>query len=280
MYSRDYFGLCCGSLVQADLKTLIEAAGQNGFGSISVWPTLYQATLDAGLSEHDIKALLRDNEVRVTEIDPLMSWLDLELAPDDMAAAFYRFDEDYFYRMAEVLGATTLNVIEYQDTGLGELERIERLGAVCDRAQSSGLNVSVEFMSFSPISDLSTALHLVSQVGSSNLGVNIDLWHHFRGVGTLEQLSALDPKMIAALQVSDLADTPWPNLMEETAMGRMLPGEGQGLVAEALTALCHAGVDVPVNLEVFSLDLMSEKAEVAAATLAQSVDRLVHASAG
>lgn len=280
MYSRDYFGLCCGSLVQADLKTLIEAAGQNGFGSISVWPTLYQATLDAGLSEHDIKALLRDNEVRVTEIDPLMSWLDLELAPDDMAAAFYRFDEDYFYRMAEVLGATTLNVIEYQDTGLGELERIERLGAVCDRAQSSGLNVSVEFMSFSPISDLSTALHLVSQVGSSNLGVNIDLWHHFRGVGTLEQLSALDPKMIAALQVSDLADTPWPNLMEETAMGRMLPGEGQGLVAEALTALCDAGVDVPVNLEVFSLDLMSEKAEVAAATLAQSVDRLVHASAG
>lgn len=280
MYSRDYFGLCCGSLVQADLKTLIEAAGQNGFGSISVWPTLYQATLDAGLSEHDIKALLRDNEVRVTEIDPLMSWLDLELAPDDMAAVFYRFDEDYFYRMAEVLGATTLNVIEYQDTGLGELERIERLGAVCDRAQSSGLNVSVEFMSFSPISDLSTALHLVSQVGSSNLGVNIDLWHHFRGVGTLEQLSALDPKMIAALQVSDLADTPWPNLMEETAMGRMLPGEGQGLVAEALTALCDAGVDVPVNLEVFSLDLMSEKAEVAAATLAQSVDRLVHASAG
>ena len=280
MYPRDCFGLCCGSLVQADLKTLIESAGKNGFGSVSVWPTLYQATLDGGLSERDIKALLHDHDVRVTEIDPLMSWLDLELAPDDMAAAFYRFDEDYFYRMADVLGATTLNIIEYQDTGMSDLARIERLGAVCDRAQSSGLNVSVEFMSFSPIKDLPTALHLVSQVGSSNLGVNIDLWHHFRGVGTLEQLRSLDPKMIAALQVSDLAAAPWPNLMEETAMGRMLPGEGQGLVAEALTALCDVGVDVPVNLEVFSLDLMSETAGVAAAILAQSVDRLVRASAG
>lgn len=86
--------------------------------------------------------------------------------------------------------------------------------------------------------------------------------------------------MIAALQVSDLAPAPWPNLMEEMAMVRMLPGEGQGLVAEALTALCDVGVDVPVNLEVFSLDLMSEKADVAAATLAQSVDRLVRVSAG
>ena len=275
MYHRDQFGLCCGSLVQADLTTLIQTAGNHGFSSISVWPTLYQSAVEQGLSVQDMRQLLEDTGVCVTEIDPLMSWADLNLAPDDMAAAFYQFSEDYFYRMAETLNATTLNVIEYQETGMGYSERVERLGALCQRAEAHGLKVSIEFMSFSPIKDLSTALALVADIGASNVGVNIDLWHHFRGNGSVDDLRYIDPSMVAALQVSDVAEVAWPSLMEETAMGRLLPGDGRGVVPEALSSLEAAGVNVPINLEVFSLELMSSSAEIAAKALAQSVDTVL-----
>ncbi len=268
-------GLCCGSLVQADFRGLAESASSAGFQSISLWPTLFQGALDAGLSERDMRAILDDNGLHVTELDPLSSWLPVSLAAGELAAGFHAFTEDDFYRIAEALGGQTLNIIQQGEPMVSEEQRIDLIRGVCERAALHGLRVSVEFLPWSAIGTLEAALDLVTAVGHPNFGVNIDTWHHFRSGGTLRQLAEVDPAKIAAVQFNDIAAEPWSNPIEETCMGRLPPGEGVSDSVAVYRALRQAGVDAPLNVEVFSSELMALPAEEAARHLARSMRAVI-----
>ncbi len=256
MYSSDQLGLCCGSLVQADFRGLAEAASSAGFRTITMWPTLFNAALESGLSEQDLRTILADNELSITELDPCCSWLPIDPANAGLAGPFAAFTEDDFYRIADVLGATTLNVVQTTDDPFTSQQLTDHLAATCERARAHDLNVSVEFLPWSPIGNLHTALELVKSTGQSNCGVNIDTWHHFRSGGTIEQLSQLDPRLINAMQFNDVAAQPWDNIVDETSTGRLLPGQGSSNSAAVLKALWEVGVRVPVSVEVFNLELM------------------------
>ena len=134
MYNTDNLGLCCGSVVQADFRGLAEAAGSAGFKSISMWPTLFEAALNSGLSGRDLRAILDDNGLHVSELDPLMSWIPLELDPGDMSAAFYAYSEQDFYRMAEAIGGRTLNFIQYGEDNIGFDHKVDLVSALCELA--------------------------------------------------------------------------------------------------------------------------------------------------
>jgi sugar phosphate isomerase/epimerase len=275
VFRSDQLGLCCGSLVQADFRGLAEAAGTAGFKSISAWPTLFYGALDSGLSEADLRSILADNGLHITELDPLMSWLPLELDDSDMAAGLLSYSEDHFYRIADELGARSLNLIQQGDSPASNSERIDLISGICERAKAHGLLVSVEFLPWSPIGNLQSALELVAAVAKDNFGVNIDIWHHFRSGGTTEQLAIVDPNRVVALQFNDVAEQPWGNIVEETSMGRLLPGEGSSNSAAVLGALEQAGVDAPLNVEVFSAELMSLPAVEAAKRLFTSTQRVI-----
>lgn len=281
MYAFDNVGLCCGSLVQADFRALAEAAGNAGFSSISLWPTLFYSALDAGVSEQEMRAILADNGLSVTELDPLMSWLPLELDDGDMAAAFLAFTEDDFYRMGDALGARSLNIIQQASCDVPAANRIDIIAALCERAKAHDLLVSLEFLPWSPIGNLRSALDLVNAVGADNFGVNIDTWHHFRSGGTVEELALVDPATITAVQLNDVADVAWENIVEETSIGRLPPGEGHSDSVGVLQALHSAGVDAPLNVEVFSAALMAQAPATAAQKLADCMRHLLaQASSG
>ena len=275
MFRSDHLGLCCGSLVQADFRGLAEAAGAAGFKSISVWPTLFYGALDIGLSEADLRSILADNGLQVTELDPLMSWLPLELDDSDMAAGFLSYSEDHFYRIADELGARSLNFIQQCDSPVSDSQRIDLISGICERAKAHDLLVSVEFLPWSPISNLRAALELVAAVAEDNFGVNIDIWHHFRSGGTVEQLANVDSGRVVALQFNDVAEQPWVNIVEETSMGRLLPGEGSSNSAAVLGALEQAGEHAPLNVEVFTAELMALSAVDAAKKLFTSTQRVI-----
>ena len=268
-------GLCCGSLVQADFRALAEAASGAGFQSISLWPTLFQGALDAGLSEQDMRRILDDNGLHITELDPYSAWLPMDMDPNDMAAVFHAFGEEDFYRIADTLGARTLNIIQQGETSASDEERLDLIRGLCDRAAGHALKISVEFLPWSSIGSLEQAQALVALVEHPNFGINIDTWHHFRSGGTVEQLAQVDPSTVAAVQFNDVAAQPWDNLVEETAMGRMLPGEGCSDSVAVYRALRAAGVEAPFNVEVFSADLMALPAHDAAQRLAESMKAVV-----
>ena len=271
-------GLCCGSLIQADFRGLAEAASGAGFQSISLWPTLFQGALDAGLGAQDMRRILDDNGLHITELDPLSSWLPVKMAPDDMAAAFHAFTEDDFYRIADALGGTTLNIIQQGDYSGSEEQRLDLIRGLCDRAAGHALKVSAEFLPWSAIGSLTQTQQLVAAVDHPNFGINIDTWHHFRSGGTVQQLAEVDPATIAAIQFNDVAAQPWDNLVEETSMGRLLPGEGASDSAAVFLALHSAGVDVTYNVEVFSAELMALPAGEAAGRLSRSMRAVISAA--
>jgi sugar phosphate isomerase/epimerase len=279
MHDQPSIGLCCGSLIQADFRGLAEAASAAGFGSISLWPTLFQGALDAGLSEQDMRRILDDNGLYITELDPLSSWLPVDMDPNDMAAAFHAFSEDDFYRIGDALGGTTLNIIQQGDYSGSEEQRLDLIRGLCDRAAGHALKVSVEFLPWSGIGSLAQAQDLVTAVDHPNFGINIDTWHHFRSGGTVQQLAAVDPATIAAIQFNDVAAKPWDNLVEETSMGRLLPGRGASDSVSVYRALHGAGVDVTINVEVFSAELMALPARDAAQRLYDSMRAVIGGAA-
>ena len=269
------FGLCGGSLAGADLRTLAECAGKAGFRSIGIWPSHFEAALAGGLSVADLRAVLSDNGVAISELDPLCTWLPVD--PDDggIAAPFYRYSEDDFFRVADALGARSLNVIQASNAPVARDAVVEALASLCERAARHGLVVSVEFMAWTPICDLDAALELVRAVGRADCGVNVDTWHHFRTGGSHADLECLAPGDVAAVQLSDVEPEPWEDVLRETARARKLPGEGAGTAAGVLAAYERAGVEAPINVEVFSDELRRLDAARAAAALARSVERLV-----
>lgn len=275
MSAKAGFGLCCGSIAQADLDDFATAAAHAGFDAISIWPTLYTKALESGSSPVDMKTRLDDLGVRVIELDPLCSWLPVEIDPASMTARFASYSVDAFFEMAEVLGCGALNVIRADDQALDDEVVIDHLGALADRARDNGLRIQLEFLPWSPIADLTHASRIVRAVGRDNCGVHIDVWHHVRTGGTTDELAALDPTIVAAVQLSDLELAPWDDLVAETMSGRRLPGEGDGTAARAVAALIEAGVDAPMNLEVFSADLMRMSPHDAAAALAASTTAIV-----
>lgn len=264
MYKPDELGLCCGSLVQADFRGLAEAAASAGFSTISMWPTLFDAALESGLSEQDLRTILADNQLSITELDPLCSWLPIDPADAGLASTFAAYSADDFFRIADTLGAKTLNVIQVTDDPFTKQEVTDHLAALCERARTHDLTVTVEFMPWSPIGNLQAALELVKATGQSNCGVNIDTWHHFRSGGTVEQLANLDSTLIGAMQLNDVAAEPWDDISEETSVGRLLPGQGSSDSVAVVKALWQSGVRVPLSAEIFNAELMGLPANEAA----------------
>jgi sugar phosphate isomerase/epimerase len=268
-------GLCCGSVAGADFRGLVEAAGGAGFRSITLWPTHFRGALESGLAIGDMRSLLADHGLTVTELDPLCTWLPEQAGIGALAGGFAGFGEEDFFRIADALGARSLNVIHLAREPVPTGEVVERLASLAECAAQRGLLVSIEFMPWSAIGSLSEALEVVAQVGRPDCGVNIDTWHHFRSGGTVEEIASIDPDRVVAMQLNDVAPEPWNDLLLETATGRMLPGEGARFAGPVLEACAHAGIQVPVNVEVFSAELQQLPPEEAARSIAASVRSLL-----
>lgn len=263
-------GLCCGSILQADLLALAEAAAAAGFRDLTIWPTLFTAAVERGHAPRDLRRRLDALGVRVVELDPICTWLPVPIPADAMTARFATYTEDDFYEMAEVLGSTALNVIRGdEDTTVPDEMVIDELGGLADRAATHGLRVQLEFLPWSPVPTLGHAARLVAGVARPNCGIHVDVWHLVRSGGAIDDVVAIDPALVAAVQLSDLDPEPWDDLLAEMSSGRRLPGEGDGTAARVVAAL--SGTGVPMSLEVFSAELM-------ALTPADAANRLASAS--
>lgn len=68
-----------------------------------------------------------------------------------------------------------------------------------------GLSIDLEFLPWSPIPDLGTAISVIEACGLRNLGVMLDSWHFFRSGG---QLSELSPDVVGRITGVQLNDAP------------------------------------------------------------------------
>ena len=92
--------------------------------------------------------------------------------------------------------------------------------------------------------------------GRDNGGLCVDSWHHFRTGDTFAQLAGLAADRVVGVQIDDgslrkVVD----DYKTDCTSYRLVPGEGEFDLVGFVQSLDAAGVDVPFEVEVISLEL-------------------------
>jgi sugar phosphate isomerase/epimerase len=218
--------ICSGTLGRVPFAVKARAAAAAGFTGISI----YGREVEPGT-----RALLDDLGLRVAEVDGPMAWLRGQ--PGEEPARVLD--------VAAELGARSVTVLETRGVVPEPGLAADAFGALCDRAVPFGLGVHIEPFAWSGIATLALAHEIVARAGHTNGGILLDTWHLVRGPDA-GRLDAAALHSVVAVQVSDPAPVPGPNVQDECMTDRWLPGPvAAGIVAQL--------PDVPLEVEVFGL---------------------------
>lgn len=274
--------LCSGTLGRhTPFRTRLEAAAAAGYSAVSLWGRDYQSARDEGYSDADLVGLLEDHGLAVAELDPVWWWTpgaaEFSIAPEHDPIDVFRFGEAELFRIAELLGARSLNAADVLGGDWTVADAAEAFAGLCDRAAEHGLLVHLEWLAWSRIPDLFTALEVVTSADRPNGGLNVDTWHCAR-TGTLAaDLLAVPGERVLAVQVDDGPAEAEENLIEATLHDRLLPGEGAFDLPGYLRALRTIGADAPIGVEVFSDRLHAQGPVEAARRSAEATRSLLAA---
>jgi sugar phosphate isomerase/epimerase len=254
-------GLWWGTAEGVGLPELIEVAAGTGYGTISLSPSMYFEALSRGYTDADLRARLEDSGVVVGVVDPLIRGLPGSPDPAEVGPRFrstFEHDEADCYRVAEALAAPAVNLAHFlcATTPLDQL--VDVIGGICERAGRRAIDILVEFMPEGSIPDLAAAAAIVAGVGSKRCAVMLDTWHFFRTAGNLDQLRALAPGTIGAVQISDAAADVRGSGIRPPTRDRLVPGDGVIPLREILTLAIANDPNVVVGAEVFSRALAAE----------------------
>ena len=123
------------------------------------------------------------------------------------------------------------------------LDRINvSLTQAAQKAQAAGVRLALEFQATATLgNNLQTAVALVEQIGSPNLGLCFDVFHYYAGPSKEEDLGLLSAENLFHVQFCDVVAVP----REMAADGdRVLPGDGDFRlepIVERLRAISYTG---------------------------------------
>ncbi len=274
--------LCSGTLNrQTPFADRLAAASKAGFAAVSLWGRDYAAARAQGLSDADLRTMLADHGLAVAEVDPAWWWLpgaaEIHIAPELDGEDVFRFGEREVFAMADALGARSLNAVDVFG-GPWDLDGgAEAFAALCARAAEHGLLVQLEWLPWSKIPDLGTALEIVRRADQPNGGLNVDAWHLVRSGGGAAELGAVPGSLVVGVQLDDGPLQPEPDLVDATLHRRSLPGQGEFDLVGIAAALLDNGTAAPIGVEVFSDDLHRLPAVEAARSAAQATRSILRA---
>ena len=201
LFPRSRLLLSAGTLPKAGFIERVDAAQKAGFDAIALFPQQYlRARKKEKLTPADMREILAERNVTLDEVDPLLDWF----GPKASRA------ENLMFEIANELGARSVNTPPAFAPAIDLQELTAALARVCERANSHGLRVDLEFLPWTLVPDLRTALRVLDDAGQANLGITLDVWHFFRGgdtVATLHDLKPEEAAHITNLQVNDAPAT-------------------------------------------------------------------------
>lgn len=208
----------------------------------------------------EVRAALADTGVTVGDVEII------RLKPENDWDLFARF-----CARCKALGARHV-LVAGDDPDRARLT--DSLARFCDIAAPHGLTADLEFMPWTAVPDLETALQVVEQAGRANGGVLVDALHYDRSATTLDQIAALPAHRVNYVQFCDGPDPFDPGdagLIRVARGERLLPGQG-GIdligLAKAMPPDVAVSVEVPNRPLAAKVDALGRAAMAHAATMA------------
>jgi len=209
---------------------MIYLAGRAGYSHVSLRTIAmglpgernFGLSLDPGLLRNTRSALVETG----------VKLLDIECARIDEKTNLNRYLPEL--QIAAELGAkaVTANVwtnnVNYN---------VDIFGQLCNHAKSLGLQVNIEFVTWSAVKNLRDALDLIKAAGADNASIAVDTLHFHRSRCTLQELEAIPPSLLGALHLCDAASeipTTVEELIHAGRADRLYLGEGGIDVAEVV----------------------------------------------
>ncbi len=126
----------------------------------------------------------------------------------------------------------------------------EQFCCLCDLAEQYGQTVSVEFVTWSSVTNLSQVRELLLTSGKKNVGVVLDCLHFYRSRVSIEELDDCPKDWFHYAHLCDceaIIPTDEAALIHTGRAERLYPGEGAIPIREILTHIPQAvlGVEVP-----------------------------------
>jgi len=239
--------LMAASLPRTPLRELIPSAAAAGFDALTLWPNAWRHAIRRdGLSLTDLRGLLDEHGIAVTDVESVDDW-----RPATSGAGFPSTGRAEALEVAVALGARTLTTAHAAGGELVLDRDAMAFAALCDDAAEHGLRVALEFVPFTAVPDLATALELLRRADRPNAGLVVDLWHLARSGDAPAALAAVPPELVCTVQLADGPRQPRPDLIDDAVRGRLLPGTGELPIAEGVATLRRIGVRAPIGAEVY-----------------------------
>lgn len=126
----------------------------------------------------------------------------------------------------------------------------ERFAELCELGAPLGLAMDLEFMPWTRVPDLATAIGIVRRASRPNGGVLIDTFHFDRSSSQLAELDSIPREWLHYVQVCDAPAEQPPTteaLIHQARAERMFPGDGGIDIAAIVRRMPR---DIPVSVEI------------------------------
>ena len=235
------FSLAHLTVLTCSPMDMIRIAHRTGYDFVSLRLTAVTPTEHVFALQHDpamlaeVQALLKDTGVRVLDIE--LARMPPEIEPETYAPVL---------DTAAALGA------QHILTQLPDPDRAratDRFTRLCDMARPLGLNIGLEYPSWTETPNLRAAADVVRAAGRPNAGIIVDTLHFNRSHDSVGDLRTLPREWFRFAQVCDAAaeipDTV-EGLIHTARDERLVPGEGGIDIRQILGALPA----IPYSLEI------------------------------
>jgi sugar phosphate isomerase/epimerase len=248
-----------GDVSPHDLRTRAEVCARVGYKGMG----LAWADFEANLARHGydgIRSILRDNDIRYLELEPLFNWYG-----DSASQAAEETRQAVWLQAAERCGARHIKAVGAIGGAQAPVE-VMRLGfeRLCKRAEASGALVLLEMVNISCINRLDTAAAVVGDTYQRNGGIALDVWHVSRGKIPHSEIEALPRGIIRWVELDDGTAEPGADLFAEQIDNRLLCGTGSFDLRGFLASVGRTGYTGPYGVEIISKQLRGLPLEQAA----------------
>lgn len=233
----------------------VAAFAHAGWPAMEVWLTKLETHLQTH-SVEETKQLLAETKI---ELAAATYQGGLLLGQGEARKAHF----DHFRRrltLCQMFNIQTLLVVGdfVQRVDRADVERaIVSLTQAAQWASGFGVRIALEFRGADFFcASLDTAVWMVEQCGEENVGVNLDVFHYYKGPSKTEDLELLTQRNLAFVQLADVAGIPRELA---TDADRVMPGDGDYRLDPILDRLAKIGYAGYISLELMNPTLWQMK---------------------